>query len=420
MSDSRDLALQIMENFIKSKFSFSLLSALPKDEDNAFITMVTQTSLRHFVYIQKILKTLISKKLSSQNPLAQSALILGATELLYMQTPDYAVINSYVALIKKRTDKYIAGFVNAVLRKINQNKQTLISEDTGLFFPQSFRTLLKQDYTSNTINKLEKISSSEPALDITCSDSTSAKKLNGTILPLGTIRLSEKVKIPSLPDYQKGTWWIQDFSASLAVKFLPDLSKKDVLELCAAPGGKTAQLMHLNANLTCLDISAERLKTLKENMDRLKLNPKEIICADGLDFLQKSAKEYDVVLLDAPCSATGTLRRHPEIVFTKTAQDITKQANLQKQFLSEVPSHIKKDGILVYCVCSLCKAEGEHQIEKFLADHPNFSTISLASQIPQELSAIVTPEGWLRILPHHLQKHGGADGFFIAYLKRNS
>lgn len=420
MADSRELSLNILQNIIEDKNFSGLSNALSsKDEDNAFITMLVLTSLRRLTYIRKILKSLITKKLSQQNITGQCALILGTAELLYMQTPDYAVINSYVNLVKAKTDRYVAGFVNAVLRKISRSKQEFIKNDAGEFFPQTFRTLLRRSYSAKTIAAIEKTAILEPSLDITCISKDSAAKLNGKTLPLGTIRLTGKGKISTLPDYDKGTWWVQDFSSALAVKMLDNLQGKKVLELCAAPGGKTAQLLNAGAVVTCLDISKERLKTLQENLDRLHFSPQEIICGDALEFLETNNRAFDVVVLDAPCSATGTLRRHPEIVHLKSIDDIEKQALLQKEFLNRVDSAVAAGGILLYCTCSLCKQEGEEQIKDFINRQKNYKIINPAPKIPPEISSVVTPEGFIRVLPHHLASFGGADGFFIACLKKD-
>lgn len=418
MADSRELSLYILQNILENKSISSLSDTKSAEKETAFIRMLTLTALRHLVYIRNILKKLITKKLSKQNLVAQYALILGAIELLYMQTPDYAVINSYVNLAKKHTDKYIAGFVNAVLRKISASKQEFIKEDSGEFFPHDFRALLKKDYSTKTIDSIEKACLNEPLLDITCTNKDSEQRLKGQKLPLGTIRLPNNGKISDLPDYEKGLWWVQDFSSALPVKMLQDLSGKEVLELCAAPGGKTAQLLSAGAKVTCLDISEDRLKTLKENLSRLHLSPVDVLCRDALDFLKTNQKKYDIILLDAPCSATGTIRRHPEIAHLKTIEDVTRQAALQSDILALVDNSLAIGGTLLYCTCSLCKNEGEHQIDTFLTNHTNYRTENLNLLLPEELKQIGTPEGFVRILPQHLSKFGGADGFFIAVLKK--
>lgn len=420
MADSREKSLLLLHNLLENG-KFSGLPAgqtAESAEDNAFITMLTQTSLRHLSYIRKVLKNLITRKLSQQNSIGRTALILGATELLYMQTPDYAVINSYVNLVKQKTDRYVAGFVNAVLRRISASRQDLINADKGEFFPQSFRTLLRRSYSPKIIDAIEAASVKEPLLDITCMSKTSASRLKGNSLPLGTIRLSGRGKISNLPDYDQGTWWVQDFSSSLPVKMLDDLQGKQVLELCAAPGGKTAQLLSAKARVTCLDISEDRLKILAENLTRLRLKPEKIICDDGIRFLQQSTRLYDIIILDAPCSATGTLRRHPEVVHLKTLDDVLSQAAIQKQFLQHIDHALAPGGIFIYCTCSLCHEEGENQIRSFLQDHPSFNIVDLRQKIPSTIAAIVSAEGFLRVLPQHLAALGGADGFFVACLQK--
>ena len=419
MVDSREISLQILHGILENKTpsAFSKSRITLHDDDNAFINMLVLTALRHLTYIDKILKSLITKKLSKQNAIGRIALILGSAELLYMQTPNYAVINSYVNLVKQKTDRYVGGFVNAVLRKISENKENLLKADKGEFFPQSFRTLLRRSYSPKIIDAIESASILEPLLDITCPNASSAKRLGGITLPLGTIRLASKGKINLLPDYDKGTWWVQDFSSSLPVKMLDNPTGKKVLELCAAPGGKTAQLLNAGAKVTCLDISEDRLKILSENLSRLNMKPERIICGDGLKFLEQSDEKFDIIVLDAPCSATGTLRRHPEIVHLKTSKDIETQATLQKLFLQRIAHVLLPRGILVYCTCSLCREEGEDQIKSFLSTSPEFTIIDLKPKIPSELSAIVSPEGFVRILPQHLESFGGADGFFVACLQ---
>ena len=201
-------------------------------------------------------------------------------------------------------------------------------------------------------------------------------------------------------------------------EILPVKPGDRVLDICAAPGGKTAQLLSEGAMVTCIDVSENRLKTLQENMKRLNLRPEKIICEDGLSFLDKTDEKYEIVVLDAPCSATGTLRRHPEIVHVKTKNDVSAQAKLQKEFLNKVANVLKDSGILLYCTCSLCKEEGEFQIKEFLENNKNYKVVNLKSKMPKELANMVTKEGFVRVLPYHADAFGGADGFFVACLKK--
>ena len=194
--------------------------------------------------------------------------------------------------------------------------------------------------------------------------------------------------------------------------------------MCAAPGGKTAQLINGGAEVISLDISETRLKKLRDNMARLQFPPPQTVCADGADYLQNcKSGQFDAILLDAPCSATGTLRRHPELVHIKTVADVEKQTVLQKKLLDAVPPALKPGGFLVYCVCSIAKAEGEEQLKTFLETHAGFRLCPLAAEdicrCPgPDISEIFTPEGCIRTLPFHLADYGGLDSFFIAKLQK--
>lgn len=390
------------------------------EQDNAFVNMLLLTALRHLVYIRKIIKQYVRKKLPAQSAFAQYALILGITEALYLDTPDYALINSYVDIVKKQLDKYVAGFVNAVLRKVCSARNELQAADCGEFFPQEFYKILRSGYGNKTIRKIENAALQEPCLDLTAAKNPRrlADELNGTLLPCETIRLPNSGQINKLPGYEDGLWWVQDFSAALAAKTLGSLAGKRVLDLCAAPGGKTAQLIAAGADVTALDVSAARLETLKINLLRLKMSAR-IICADAASYL-KDFKDapYDAVLLDAPCSATGTIRRHPELVHIKTAADVDKQgcpAKTNPQCCRQCRQTRRKSCLLRLL---FVPAEGERQMEDFLTAHPEFRTVRLNKFVPREISEILTPEGWLRILPHHLSAWRGADGFFIAQLEK--
>ena len=419
VADVRETALDYMVELIDKKMSFNISAVkTDNDEDNAFVTMLILTALRKLVFVRQILKKLVAKKLDKQKTIAKSALILGTVELLYMKTPDYAVINSYVDLIKKKQDRYLAGFVNAVLRRIAREKEIFTAADSDEFFPQNFRALLRKSYSVKDVSAIEKTALLQPNLDITCKNEKIKEKLGGTVLPLGTVRLAFRGKINKIEGYESGDWWVQDFSSALAVKMLGDIKDKKVLELCAAPGGKTAQLIAKGAKVDCLDVSQERLEVLKNNMSRLKMKPEKIICEDGIKFLNETDEKYDVVVLDAPCSATGTLRRHPEVVHFKTQEDVDKQAALQRKFLEKIENVLNENGILIYCTCSLCKQEGENQINEFIRKNNKYKIVNLDVKIPTELKKAVTKEGFVRILPQYMEKYGGADGFFIACLKR--
>ena len=367
------------------------------------------------VYTQNIIKQFAQKKLPKPSSLALYALILATTEIIYLNTPDYAVINSYVDIIKKQLNKYVAGFANAILRKICDEKQKFKQEDRNIFFPQEFRRLLNCSYSKKTVSAIEKAAIKEPLLDISVKNGFEIP--DSQKLPLGGFRVANNGNITQIDGYNQGNWWIQDFSSALPVNLLSDIKGKKVLDICAAPGGKTAQLLSKGAQVTAIDISASRLQKLEENLIRLKLKTEKTICADALDWLTSyNGDKFDIILLDAPCSATGTLRRHPELVHIKNLKDVENLSSIQKIMLEKVIPALKQNGKIIYCTCSLSKQEGEEQISTFLQHHPEFRTSAI--DLPKELKDLKTTEGWIRITPAHLDNLGGADGFFIAILDR--
>ncbi len=418
MSDSRLTAVSILRDILERQIFLNEAKSRNAVKDNdAFVNMLLLTALRRLCYVEGILKKYIARKIPAKQKAAWYALILGTVEILWLETPDYAAINSYVECAKKLSGKYAGGFVNAVLRKIAADRQKLLNEKPQPFFPPRFRELLSKSYNSRTLAAIENAARQEPPLDITLKHDASFP--GGKLLPGGTVRLPNNGNISELPGYAEGTWWVQDFSSALAVKVLPDVRNLRVLDLCAAPGGKTAQLIDAGARVTALDISKKRLQTLRENLDRLRFQTEKTICADAADYLKNFKEEpYDVILLDAPCSATGTLRRHPELVHIKTEKDVLTQSAIQQKLLAAVERALKPGGLLLYCTCSLCRSEGEDQILTFLNQNKRFKTVNLQKSLPQELQSLADGNGFIRILPTFMEERGGADGFFIALLQK--
>lgn len=421
MSEVRKIAVKTLHKILEDKIFYNDIREEITDlsaKDTALLNMLILTSLRHLVFIKKIIKKYSPKKIAKKHIYVEYAIILAICEILYLRTPEYAIINSYVELIKHKTNKFLSGFANAILRKTTTAKEDILKEDRGEFFPDDFFKILKHDYDTKTIRKIEKIASKEPPLDITVKNSPEewAKELNAQILPNGSIRLSSKNDITSLKGYENGDWWVQDYAASLPVQIIDNLKGKKVLDICAAPGGKSAQLINSGAKVTCLDISEARLETLKENLNRLKLQAENIIKADGIEYLKAfTGEKFDIILLDAPCSATGTMRRHPELVHIKTFEDIKKQSEVQKEFLRYVGNALKSNGILIYCTCSINKIEGEYQVDEFLKQNNDFKLISV-----KEKETNLCENDIIRTLPFYLEELGGMDSFFIAKLQKVS
>lgn len=412
MSIPRETAVSFLHHVLNRQ------SDSPADSEtgNAFVKMLTMTALRHGMMTEKILRRFITRKISKRNTVIKTILTCAVTELLFMDSPDYAVIDTYVELSKKYGGKAQGGFVNAVLRNVLRNKDSIPLNEDGAFFPDSFRRILHRDYSDADISLMEKAAQQEPLLNITVKENPNfwAEKLNGKVVTNHTVAMNIAGKIENLPGYHEGEWWVQDSAAALAVESFGDIRNKRVLDLCAAPGGKTAQLINRGAKVTVLDISDERLETLRQNLRRLKLQPEQIICADAGDFLRDyKDKPFDAVLFDAPCSATGIFRRHPELVYRKTADDIKRQAALQKHLLALIPPVLKTGGELLYCTCSIAKTEGETQIRDFIRDTDGFRVSALSC--PQAPDT-VTKEGFIRTLPFHFSDCGGCDAFFIAKL----
>ena len=430
MSNARQISVEIIQQILNDKVFFSEAKSELKAEENAdisFINMLVLTTLRRLTFIKKVLYQFIKKRATPNLRFVDCAIYVAAAEMLFLETPDYAVINSYVELIKKKQDKYVANFANGVLRNLTRKKQTLMSENTNTFFPTDFVKVL-EGYTHEQIRQIEEYSIQEAPLDLSCKSLEQAKlwssKLEGTLLPNGSIRLENNGKISSLLGYQEGAWWVQDFAASLPVLALGKVDGLRVLDLCAAPGGKTAQLISYGANTTALDISKSRLQTLKENLKRLNLTAQEIICADAITYLKDYAGPlFDIILLDAPCSASGTLRRHPELVHIKSANDIKQAARLQRQLLEMAGKALKEGGILLYTVCSIAKAEGEEQIQTFLEQNTDYRLLPIKINDidfsgTKSLSLLISKEGYIRTLPYYSGPQGGMDSFFVAKLQK--
>lgn len=417
MAENRAEYAEIFKSILNNGASFSIIKNDITDKDKGFINMLFMTTLRQLTFIKtEVLAKFVKKKIPQKQNILEYLLYLGAAEILFMNTPDYAVINSYVEAAKAKTDKFGGNFVNAVLRNILRQKEQLIKNRQSGYFSKNFLQILKQDYTASEIAEMEKFSVIEPPLDLTIKHNCSADISDGIMLPTGSLRLSANTKVTELKGFSDGNWWVQDAASAIAVKCLSDLKGKRVLDLCAAPGGKTAQLLDAGAIVTAVDISENRIMRLKENIDRLKLGENlTTICADALHF--STNEKFDIILLDAPCSATGTFRRHPEIMHTKTLNDVKKQAGLQQKILEHSISLLATGGFILYATCSLAKAEGERQINNFLKTHPEFEVVKIKTAGTENM---LTKEGYLRILPYSLKEFSGIDGFFVACLKRKN
>ena len=342
------------------------------------------------------------------------ALWMGYVQLHVMELPAHAVLSTTTELAKGIAGGGLSGLVNAVMRKVSTLRPALDAA-------RGYRNLapwLKNRWT-DIYGREEAIALAAqllvpPLLDVTVKKDAEAfaEQIGGVVLPTGcSVRLPAATPVTGLPGYASGDIWVQDAAAALPVSLLGDLTGQTVIEVGAAPGGKTAQLAQAGAKVTALDISAPRAERLKENLQRLKLGA-EVVVIDALRY--QPPAPVDLVVLDAPCSATGTLRRHPELGWQKDESDIERLAGLQAELLDKAAGWLKPGGTLLFITCSLEPEEGERQIGSFLKRHGSFRVEPLKAPFGR-----TGTDGSLRLLPTDLKEWGGNDGFFVARLRRS-
>jgi 16S rRNA (cytosine967-C5)-methyltransferase len=390
--------------------------------DIGLARMIAGVSMRRFGTIGTILDQLLARGMPRKSGPLEAILVTAAAQILFLDVPDHAAVDLAVRLA--RTDdraQAFSGLANAVLRRLSAEKeQRLASLPADVDTPAWMLARWRLAYSDATALAIAAAHRHEPPLDLSVkADPTGwAKRLGARVLATGSLRLATHGPVPALEGFGEGGWWVQDAAAALPARLLGDVAGRRVADLCAAPGGKTAQLAAAGAVVTAVDRSPVRLDRLRENLSRLGLEA-EVVAADLLAF---EAAPFDGVLLDAPCSATGTIRRHPDVQWSKTADDIGALADLQRRMLRRAAALVKPGGLLVYCTCSLEPEEGERQVEAFLAADHSFSRAPVGMAEIGGLDA-ATQAGDLRTLPSMLPdpdpRQSGLDGFFAARLRRS-
>jgi 16S rRNA (cytosine967-C5)-methyltransferase len=396
------------------------LSALP-ERDRALARRLTATVLRRLGTLRYLVGGYLEKGFPNDAPRTETILLLGAAQILWLEVPDHAAVDLSVRLAQadRRAGRY-AGLVNAVLRRVAQNGAVVSAEDTSRDTPEWLLKRWTKTYRNDAARAIAAANGHEPALDLTVKQDAEswAERLRGRVLPTGTVRTLAHGAVSLLPGYAEGAWWVQDAAAALPARLFGDLRGMSVADLCAAPGGKTAQLAFAGANVTAVDRSPARISRLRENLSRLSLNA-EIVVHDALEW---QAGPFDAVLLDAPCSSTGTIRRHPDVPWLKSEADLSALTSLQQRLLDRAVELLKPDGRLIYCVCSLEPEEGEDQISALLARDSRVARQPIAPQDVFNRAEFVTAAGDLRTLPLHLPdsdpRWGGLDGFYATRLTR--
>jgi 16S rRNA (cytosine967-C5)-methyltransferase len=391
------------------------------DRDRALMRRLVATILRRLGTLGHILSRLLDRGVPTDAPRAQSALLIGAAQILWMDVPDHAAVDLSVRMVQsdRRAAKY-AGLVNAVLRRCAREGQPLIDEVAAqtLDIPPWLMARWTAHYGETAAKEMAVALSYEPSLDLTVKSEADAwaTRLHGEVLPTGSVRTLLQGSVTMLPGFDDGQWWVQDAAAALPARLFGDLKGKSIVDLCAAPGGKTAQLVQGGAQVTAIDRSPNRVARLRENLARLSLEA-ETVVVDGTEY---PGEGFDGVLLDAPCSSTGTIRRHPDVAWLKQDSDIVMLTALQRRLLQKAASILKPGGTLVYCTCSLEPEEGEQAIADLLAKDSSMRRAPADASEVAGLAEIVTPEGDLRTLPSHLPhadpRLGGLDGFYAARL----
>ena len=388
------------------------LDHLPVD-DRARAQRLATDTLRGLDRADRMVKPFVKK-----NPhiFVRNALRLATVELCSGGAA-HGVVNAYVEIVgkNKRTQSF-KGLTNAVLRKVAEAGPEAWAKLPAPVTPSWLRQPLVAAWGRRPMDGIEKAHFAGAPLDLTAKGDAAevAKATGGVLLPTGSVRLADAGQVSALAGFDSGDWWVQDAAAALPVKLLGDVADLKALDLCAAPGGKTLQLAALGADVTAVDVSQTRMARVAENLTRTKLQA-QVVVSDAFDFAQG---DFDAVLLDAPCSATGTIRRHPDLPHAKDGAEFGGLIEQQERMLDHALTLLKPGGALVFCTCSLLPDEGEVQVEEALARHPELVVDRDALARDGIDPDWITDEGGLRLRPDYWRDLGGMDGFYMAVLRK--
>ena len=359
----------------------------------------------------------LHKHLQKNPPLmVRNVLRVGTVELC-QGAAAHGVVNAMVELVSghKRYGK-MKGLTNAVLRKVAATGPEAWEALRAPRMPKWLRNPLANAWGNEAMGVIEIAHFAGAPLDLTPRDgdpAALAARVGGNVLPTGSVRLADAGQVSTMDGYSEGAWWVQDAAAAVPARVLAPAKGEKVLDLCAAPGGKTMQLAAMGADVTAVDISRPRLARVEENLARVGLTA-DVQVSDALML----TGTYDAILLDAPCSATGTIRRHPDLPHAKDGSEFGELIDLQARILDHAWTLLKPGGRLVFCTCSLLPDEGEVQIDEALGRHADMSVTREALNIEGIDPAWITDEGGLRLRPDYWPELGGMDGFYIAALTK--
>ena len=423
---ARQLALEILAEVLVKKqpldvtLDLTLAAGLKALEprDRGFARALATITLRRLGQIDRVLSDRMARPLPAKAAAAQNILRLGVAQLIFLETPPHAAVDGAVNMAQKeQTARPFKKLINAVLRNVAaSNHENLDSPEAALLnLPGWLKDPWVKSFGAAKCAAIAVAHLVEPPLDLTVPSDREAwaEKLGATLTPTGSLRIARAGNVPDLLGFTEGAWWVQDAAAAIPAHLLGDIKDHRVLDLCAAPGGKTAQLISLGAKVTALDRSAKRLTRLTENLTRLGLAA-ELVTSDATTWTPPEL--FPFVLLDAPCSATGTLRRHPDLAQIKSQADVAKLAALQSRLLDAAVTFLAPGGTLLYCTCSMQEEEGEAQIQSVLARHKGLKRSPIAPDEAPGIGQFVNQNGELRTFPSEWSEIGGLDGFFISRL----
>lgn len=423
---ARDAAVAALVRVVRQGRAFDDLpgGAQLEPRDRAFARAIVAAALRHRGSLMAVIGRFLDKGLPKDGGSLEAILLSAAAQLLILETPPHAAIS--LAVDQTRADRTARRFdklSNAVLRRVSEQGAGILAtfDIARLDIPGWMLAGWERAYGRDTALEIARASLREAPLDLSVKSDPEgwAARLGGIVLPTGSVRVAAGGRIEDIEGYRDGEWWVQDAAAALPVKLLGDVKGLSVADLCAAPGGKTAQLAALGADVVAVEQSPVRLERLQDNLARLGLKA-DTATADATSWSPSHA--FDAILVDAPCTATGTLRRHPDILHLKRADDIAQLAKVQAAILAAAAKAVKPGGRLVYCTCSLEPQEGREQIERFLQLNRDFARLAVVPAMVGGLSELIDANGDLRTLPHHLgglpEGLKGLDGFYACVLER--
>jgi 16S rRNA (cytosine967-C5)-methyltransferase len=406
---ARRAALQMLDAVFRRGQTLDAATAQARNlapPDRGLAVAIAGEALRRIPDLDALIDSATRQRLPDDSK-ARMVLRLALAQKVGLGTPDHALVATALPLVDGGPRRLVHGVLGTLLRRG-------IPQIDAPRLPDDVEERWRAAWGQQAVDAARRQIANRPPLDLTFADDAEAQAYagqhGGVSLAPRHVRL-ESSAVTELPGYESGRWWVQDLAASLPARLIPG-EARDVLDLCAAPGGKTMQLAAAGDAVTAVDSSRSRLKRLRENLNRTHLEA-ELIQADAAEW--QSKPRFDAILLDAPCSATGTFRRHPEVLYRARPQVIAANAAIQAQLLGRAATSLKPGGTLVYSVCSLEPQEGEEIVSAFLERHSDFS-IAPPADLPSFVA--VSERGWVRILPGLLEAEGGLDGFFIARLVR--